>query len=125
MWVPCSTGLALSVNSPRPPKITILRLCCCVAICQISSFVSEACDAASAPNALSAFAGLTQGLDGRRVWEAPGGALGAFESTLQLWLRALMSRAIAWIRFRTCSRTAFGVRHGGCWLGSRIWSRDC
>ena len=61
MWVPCSTALAFSVNSPSPPKMTILRLCYCMAVCQISSFVSEACDAASAPSAVSAFARRTKG----------------------------------------------------------------
>ena len=38
--VPCKTALAFSVNSPCPPKMTILRLCYCMAACQISSFVS-------------------------------------------------------------------------------------
>ena len=73
MRVPCGTALAFSVESPCPPKMTILRLCHCMAICQISSFVSEACDAASASSALSAFAELTWGLVGRRqVWDSPG-----------------------------------------------------
>ena len=57
MRVTCSTALAFSVNSPCPPKMTILRLCHCMAVCQISSFVSEACGAASAPNASSTDAG--------------------------------------------------------------------
>ena len=107
MRVPCGTALDFSVESPCPPKMTILRLCYCMAICQISSFVSEACDAASASSALSAFAELTWGLVGRRqVWEAPGALWVVFDSTLQLWLRALMSRAIALIRSRSCPRSA-------------------
>ena len=40
-----------------------------------------------------------------------------------LWLRALMPRATAWIRSRSCSKTAVGVRDGSSQLGSRIWSR--
>ena len=42
VWVLCSTALAFSVTSPCPPKMTILRLCFRMAVCQISSFVSEA-----------------------------------------------------------------------------------
>ena len=86
VWVPCSNALASVVNSPCLLKKKILRLCYCMAACQISSFVFEACGVASA-------------------W----GVLGVFESTLQLWLRALMSKAIPWIRSRSCSRTAAGV----------------
>ena len=58
MWVPCGTVVAFSVNLPCSPKKKILRSFYCMAVCQISSFVSEACGAASAPRALSAFAKL-------------------------------------------------------------------
>ena len=40
------------------------------------------------------------------------------DSTLQLWLRAFMSSAIAWVR-----SSDVGERAGNCWLGSRTWSR--
>ena len=82
MWVPCGIALAFSVNSSCPSKMTILRLCYCGAVCQLSSFVSEACNAASAPSAFVCVCGTDVGLDGRlRVSEAIG-TLGVVESTL-------------------------------------------
>ena len=65
-------------------------------------------------------------VEARRQTAGLGGTWGAVEvldSTLQLWLRAFMSSAIALIRSRNCSRIAVGVRAGNCRLGSRIWSR--
>ena len=43
--------VAFSVGQPCPWKMTILRLCHCIGVVWISSFVSVACVVASAPSA--------------------------------------------------------------------------
>ena len=117
----CSTALAVSVSQPCPPRMPFLRLCHCIAVCQTSSFVSEACVGASAPNALSAFAiPEWEPICRRPGWVAP---LEVFDHATQLWLKAFMSSAITLIRSRGCSRISVGVRASNCQLRSRILSR--
>ena len=53
------------------------------------------------------------------------GALPVVISTLQLLLRAFMSKDIHLIRSRCCSKISVGVRAGKFQLGSRDCSRIC
>ena len=96
MRVPCSTALAFPVSSPCPPKMRRFYDCATAwpFVRSPLSFLRPATPLRRRALCLR-LRNCRGSSSGRQVLGAPWDALEVFDSTLQLWLRAFMSRAIA------------------------------